>query len=104
MNLKNCFLNKSNAEKSVVEDDVIQNFFDSITSLRTQSSERFRIFLSTEVRETFDEMLKNKHISDKMSMKYALLKNSIEILFKSNKKSLDIIAIVRQALRKRNAS
>ena len=49
-------------------------------------------------------MSKNKRISDKMLVKYALLKNSIEILFKSNRKCLNMIVVVKQALRKQNAS
>ena len=104
MNLKNYFLNKSNAKESAVEDDAIWNFFDSITSFRIQSSEKFKKFLSTEIQETFDKILKNKRISSEMSVICALLKHSTEILFKSNKKSLDIIVVVKQTLRKRNAS
>ena len=100
---KNCFLDESNAEEFAVKNNVIQNLFDSITSLRTQSSEKSRIFSSIEVWKTFDEMSKNKRISNEMSVKCALSKNSIEILFKSNKENLDIIAVVKQTLRKRNA-
>ena len=103
MNLKNCSLNESNAEEFAIKNDPIQDFFDSITSFRVQSSERSRIFSSIEVQETFDEMLKNRRISDKMSTRYALSKNSIEILFKSNKENLDMIAVVKRTLRKQNA-
>ena len=49
-------------------------------------------------------MSKNKRISSKMSVKCALSKHSIEILFKSNKENLDMIVVVKRALRKRDAS
>ena len=104
MNLKNCFLNESNAEESAFENNAIWNFFDSITNFKIQSSEKSKALSSIEVRKTFDEMSKNKCISNEMSMKCALSKNSIEILSKSNKKNLDMIAVVRRTLRKWNAS
>ena len=103
MNLKNCSLNESNAKKFAIKNNAIWNLFGLITNFRVQSSEKFKILASIEIRETFDKMSKNKRISNKMSMKCALSKNSIEILFKSNKKSLDMIVVVRRALRKRNA-
>ena len=56
-----------------------------------------------EVQKTFDEMSKNKRISNKMSTICALLKHLIEILFKSNIKSLDMIVVVKRTLRKQNA-
>ena len=103
MNLKNCFLNESNAKKSAIENDAIRNLFDSITNFRIQSSERFRILSSTEIRKTFDKISKNRRISNEMSVRCTLLKNSTKILFKSNKENLDMIAVVKRALRKRNA-
>ena len=82
---------------------MIRNLFDSITSFKAQSSEKSRVFSSTKIRKTFNEMSKNKRISNDISVKYALSKNSTEILFRLNKESLDMIAVVRQTLRKQNA-
>ena len=103
INLKKLFLIESNGKRFAIKNDAIRNFFDSITSFRVQSSEKFRIFSSIEIRETFDKMSKYKCISNKMSVICALLKHSIEVLFKSNKKSLDMIVVVKQTLRKRDA-
>ena len=104
MNLKKLFLDKSNAKKFAIENDAIRNLFDSITNFRVQSSEKFRIFLSIEIQKTFDEMLKNRRISNETSMKFALLKHSIKIVSKSSKKSFNMIIVVKEALRKQNAS